>query len=242
MTKGHVRVGTSGWQYEHWKGSFYPEDLAPDDWLGVYAERFGTVEVNTTYYGMPTRETIAAWVESVPDDFTFAIKASGYITHRKKLKDPAQTLPDFLDMLEAFGETRGPVLFQLPPHWRVNPERLDQFLHELPDELPVAFEFRDPSWIVDEIRELLGEHDAAFCIYDLAGYRSPKWVTSGALAYVRLHGPGDAYEGSYEDDTLEGWREDVEAWSRDERDVFVFFDNDQRAYAVENAQRLAQRL
>jgi uncharacterized protein YecE (DUF72 family) len=189
--------------------------------------------VNNTFYRLPSERTIAAWAATVPDGFTFAIKASRYITHMKKLKDPRESAARFLNRIAAFGHRLGPVLFQLPPGWSVNVERLASFLEALPVGNRYAFEFRDASWHIDEVYSLLREHGAAFCIYDLAGKTSPLEVTAD-LVYVRLHGPGDAYRGSYTTRALSTWARAFEEWSN-ERDVWCYFDNDERGYAPKNA-------
>jgi len=242
MTRGAIHIGTSGWHYDHWTGPFYPEGLAKDGRLDYYAERLSSVEINNTYYGTPEPETFGAWQSTVPKGFTFAVKASGYITHRKKLKDPHETVPPFYDAVKRLGDALGPVLYQLPPRWNVNLERLESFLQALPDPGRTAFEFRDHSWIVEDVRRLLTRFDAAFCVYQLSGFRSPTWVTSASLVYARLHGPGDAYEGKYDRGSLLEWRDRIGEWADEGRDVFVFFDNDQSGYAVQNALELAEAL
>ena len=239
--RGTIRIGTSGWNYDHWKGPFYPDDLAQKDWLAFYAERFPTVEVNNTFYQLPEKKTVRAWLDDAPDDFVFAVKASRYITHMKKLKDPKESLRRFLEATEVFGDRLGPVLFQLPPSWNVNEERLATFLEALPDDLRCAFEFRDESWFNDDIMELLRSHGSAFCVYHLAGRRSPKEVTAD-FTYVRLHGPGDKYEGSYDQRALSGWAGAFSSWADKGLDVFCYFDNDDSGYAAKNAGSLAEML
>jgi uncharacterized protein YecE (DUF72 family) len=234
--KGRIHVGTSGWNYDHWKGTFYPEDGTDRDLLGLYAERLDTVEVNSTFYQLPSERTVEQWVDTVPDDFVFAVKASRYITHMKKLKDPEQAIRKFFDRIAAFGEKLGPVLFQLPPKWRVNPERLAAFLEALPDGRRCAFEFRDRSWYTKKIYDLLRAHGAAFCIYELAGHRSPREVI-GDVVYVRLHGPEGAYQGSYSRQALSGWAGAFSQWSR-KSDVYCYFDNDDRGHAPRDASSL----
>lgn len=234
-----IRIGTSGWNYPHWRQSFYPKELTTARWLDYYSDRFDTVEINKTFYNLPEPEQFAAWREAVPEGFRFSVKASRYITHLKKLKDPADATARFIDSVRGLGDCLGPVLFQLPPRWKANPERLQAFLSELPAGLRSVFEFRDPSWMAEEILVLLRSFGAAFCIYELAGYRSPMEVTA-AFTYVRLHGPGEAYEGSYDDAALSDWAE----WARKQdtagTDVYIYFDNDQHGYAPRNALRLRQ--
>jgi uncharacterized protein YecE (DUF72 family) len=239
MTKGRIRIGTSGWNYDHWLGTFYPKGTRQRDLLGVYADRFDSVEINRTFYKLPTAETMAAWRAQVPAGFLFAAKASRYLTHMKKLKDPEEPIARLLGCVEHLGEKLGPLLFQLPPRWRVNPDRLERFLAQLPDRHRYAFEFRDPAWHDHRILELLSRRGAAFCIFDLAGKPSPIEVTAG-FVYIRLHGPGAAYQGSYDGRTLSGWARRILRWSAAGKDVYCYFDNDEKAYAPHDALRLKE--
>lgn len=237
-----VRVGTSGWHYPHWRGPFYPRDLAKPDWLAFYAQRFSSVEVNSSFYGFPSEKSVRNWLDSVPPHFRFALKASRYITHRKKLKDCAEPLARFLAWAELFGDRLGPILFQLPPHWRLNAERLARFLDLLPDGLEFAFELRDPSWHATAAYDLLAARGAAFCQFELAGLATPEVLTSD-LVYVRLHGPGElAYRGGYADEALAAWVRRVDRWVAEGRRVWLFFDNDEAGHAALDALRLSARL
>lgn len=232
-----VLIGTAGWHYDHWVGPFYPHGTRPADRLAHYAGRFPAAEVNTTFYSLPSAETLARWCKATPPGFVFACKASRHITHMKKLKDPADSLARFLAAARALGDRLGPLLFQLPPKWRANPERLDALLAAVPDDLRCAVEPRDESWFCDAVDAVLSRHNAAFAVYDIDGRTSPVKTTAD-FAYVRLHGPGAAYQGSYDDDTLAGWAERIRTWRDDGRDVFVFFDNDQDGHAPRDAARL----
>lgn len=232
-----VHIGTSGWHYMHWKGPFYPEDLPARRFLEYYAARFSTAEVNNTFYQLPKADKLEAWRETVPDDFVFTVKASRYLTHMKKLKDPAETLKTFYDAVAPLGEAIGPILFQLPPRWGYDGERLGAFLTHLSADYRHVFEFRDPSWFNADAFDRLAAHDAAFCIYELAGQSSPREVTTD-LVYVRLHGPGDAYQGSYDAHALSGWAGAAAAWTRAGKTVYVYFDNDDQGHAVANAHEL----
>jgi uncharacterized protein YecE (DUF72 family) len=235
-------IGTSGWRYDHWIGSFYPESMGGGrDFLPFYADRLRAVEINNSFYQLPAEETLDRWRETVPDPFRFAAKASRYITHMKKLTDPEDTLPPFLDRMRRLGDRLGPVLFQLPPRWRFNPERLAAFLAALPDGFRYAMEFRDPSWRDDRALAALERAGVAFCIHELAGDQSPRAVTAD-LVYIRLHGPGQAYQGRYDTQTLAGWAGAISAWRREGRIVYCFFDNDEAGYAAENARFLAEML
>jgi uncharacterized protein YecE (DUF72 family) len=202
-----------------------------------YLEHFDTVELNNSFYKLPELSTFEAWREATPRDFRFAVKASRFITHNKKLKDPEPALERFLPRAEALGAKLGPVLFQLPPQWQINLERLESFLKALPRGHRYTFEFREPSWNEPEVYELLRRYNAAFCIYELAGYLSPIEITAD-WTYVRLHGPGGKYQGSYEQRTLRKWAERIGEWSERLRAVYVYFDNDQAGYAPVNALEL----
>lgn len=240
---GQILVGTSGWHYPHWKSLFYPEDVARADWLAFYGERLPGVEVNNSFYRLPEASTIDEWREATPKGFVFAVKAPRTITHLKKLRNCESSVEGFLVRLERFGTKLGPILFQLPPHWHCNPRRLEEFLGLLPENQRYAFEFRDPTWHTEAVYELLAARNAAFCIYDLGAFTSPLETTAN-FVYVRLHGPGkEAYSGSYRDPTLRTWAGRVKRWARREgRDVSVFFDNDQNAYAAKNAARFQTHL
>jgi uncharacterized protein YecE (DUF72 family) len=240
-TEGRIRIGTSGWQYDHWKGPFYPEDLPKRAFLAHYAARFDTTEVNSFFYGLPKAETVAAWREAVPAGFEFAVKASRYITHMKKLKEPQAGFERFWERARLFGDQLGPVLFQLPPNWRVNADRLRAFLQALPQGPRYAFEFRDESWFIDEVEELLAEHGAAFCAYELGQQASPVTVTTD-FAYVRLHGPEAGYAGDYGDAALDAWAARLEEWRQRGLDAYLFFDNDQAGYAALDGLRMRERL
>jgi uncharacterized protein YecE (DUF72 family) len=237
----NVHVGTSGWHYVSWSGPFYPEDLPKKDFLRYYAEHFHTVEINNSFYQLPKKETLRSWRKAVPPGFVFTVKASRYITHMKKLKDVQKALSSLLNRVEALGDKLGPVLFQLPPRWRFNPERFYDFLETLPPDHRYAVEFRDRSWQNPKAYEALNLFGIAFCIYDLDGFLSPKEVTAD-FVYVRLHGPKAAYQGKYDIQALTGWVGTFSAWIDQAREVFCYFDNDEAGYAVQNALRLQEMM
>lgn len=234
-------VGTSGWNYRHWREAFYPASLSASEWLSFYAERFSSVEINATFYRLPSDAALDAWRQAVPADFRFAVKASRYITHMKKLKDPAESIEAFFDKVERLGDRLGPILFQLPPRWHVNPERLGAFLEALPSGYRYAFEFRDASWWTESVTDLLAEHGAAFCLFDLEGRTTPVWTTAD-FVYLRWHGSDGRYQGRYADAVLDDWAEHIRRWARDGREVFGYFDNDAEAQAPKDAARLLSRL
>lgn len=233
-------IGTSGWHYAHWRGVFYPEDLPPQEWLRYYAAHFSTVEINNSFYKLPGTETFQAWHRGTPKHFTFSVKANRYITHMKKLKDPQEALHRFFDAVAPLAGKQGPILFQLPPRWRKNIQRLAGFLEALPPTSRYAFEFRDPDWHGEDVYDLLRAHNAAFCIYDLAGFRAPVELTAD-FAYLRLHGPAGAYAGRYTKASLRSWAERIRSW-RGLKKVYVYFDNDQAGYALANASELKELL
>lgn len=239
--KGLVHIGTSGWHYDHWRGPFYPKNLAKREFLQFYQQQFHTVEINNSFYQLPSAKTLIDWRETVPPDFIFAVKGSRFITHMKKLKDPEPSVAPLLERIQLLGDRLGPILFQLPPRWHFNEERLRHFLEALPHDYRYALEFRDPSWLNQEACHLLREHGAAFCIYELAGRVSPQEVTAD-FVYLRLHGPGGAYQGRYDRQTLAGWAGSISAWAAQGKTVFCYFDNDEAGYAAQNALELQEML
>lgn len=234
-----VLVGTSGWHYAHWRGPFYPEKLPAEKMLGFYSERLPTVEINNSFYRLPEKRTFRQWCRQTPPEFLFAVKASRYLTHMKKLKEPAEPLRLFLAHAGGLQAKLGPILFQLPPRWGRDPGRLGDFLQALPRRLRGAFEFRDPSWFHPEVYRLLEKHHAAFCVFDLGGEESPRLLTAD-FAYLRLHGPAEMkYAGRYTRRQLAGWLETIQGWQQQgARTVYVYFDNDQAGYAAQNALEL----
>jgi uncharacterized protein YecE (DUF72 family) len=230
-----IRIGTSGYHYKHWLGPFYPKKISPNEMLEFYSQRFDTVELNNSFYRLPTETAFDNWRESTPSDFVFAVKASRFLTHQKKLKDPESALQNFLPRAAHLSTKLGPILFQLPPKWQVNPGRLEALLEALPRDLRYVFEFRDLSWIRAEINKLLARFSAAFCIYELAGYHTPLTITAD-FAYVRLHGPSlGKYQDTYSADRLRRWSKQIENWAKDLAAIYIYFDNDQSGYAARNA-------
>ncbi len=240
MKYAACHIGTSGWHYEHWKGPFYPEDFSEKDFLTFYANHFKTVEVNNSFYHLPKKETFEQWHDTVEEDFIFSVKASRYITHIKKLKEPEKGLANFLSAIEGLKKKLGIVLFQLPPYWHKNEERLDSFLSEFPEQMKCAWEFRDKSWFDENIYKILKKNNAAFCIYEIAGDMSPEIVTADYI-YIRLHGPDNQkYQGNYTKHQLNSWVEKFHKWAKEGKKIFCYFDNDQNGYAAENAMTLKQ--
>jgi uncharacterized protein YecE (DUF72 family) len=234
-----VFVGTSGWHYNHWKGPFYPDGLQPDRWLKFYAQHFDTVELNNTFYRLPPEGAPALWKKSTPRDFCFAAKGSRFLTHMKKLRDAEAGVEKFFEHIGGLGKKLGPIVFQLPPQWPVDIARLEGFLEILPRRHKYAFEFRNPTWNTREVYSLLAKCNAALCMFELAGTQSPMELTAD-FTYIRLHGPGGKYEGSYDDQILRLWAKRIEDWGLDAS--YIYFDNDQAGYAPKNAARLREML
>lgn len=236
MKAAQIHIGTSGWHYKHWRGAFYPEKLPAAKMLGFYTSHFSTVELNNTFYRLPQPNALNNWRDSTPAAFRFAMKGSRFLTHMKKLKDPATGIARFFERADLLREKLGPIVFQLPPNWEVDAERLEAFLEELPRGHRYAFELRNPTWHSPEICRILRRHRAAFCMFEIAGFRSGFEITAD-FTYVRLHGPEGAYQGSYSEAALGEWAERIRGW-RDLRAVYVYFDNDQAGYAPKNALEL----
>lgn len=230
-----IRIGTSGFHYKHWIGRYYPADIKPANMLAHYLRDFDTVELNNTFYRLPETASFDSWRNAAPPGFIYAVKGSRFLTHMVKLKDPERGLVNFIPRAERLRQKLGPILWQLPPKWNLNLERLEEFLQKLPRAHRYAFELRNESWMNDDVYALLRKYNAAYCIYELAGYHTPFLVTAD-WTYVRLHGPTQfKYQGSYTDAQLEVWAERIREWSRTLKAIYVYFDNDDSAYAVNNA-------
>jgi uncharacterized protein YecE (DUF72 family) len=235
--RGTIHVGTSGWSYPHWRGTFYEQNCPPRKHLETYARHFQTAEVNNSFYQLPSNETVQIWRDTVPDDFCFAIKASRYLTHMKKLKDPEEPVERLLGVVCDLKDKLGPILVQLPPNWNKNPERLQHFLEALPTGQRWAFEFRDPSWFDAEIYELLSDHNAALCIYNQDGKTSPVESTADWV-YIRMHGPANGNGWSYDGRTLSSWAKSIERWASEGQDVYCYFNNDLEGAAPNDARKV----
>jgi len=228
-----VFIGTSGWHYKHWLEVFYPAGTRGSEMFQFYARHFNTVEINNSFYHLPTAKTFDNWRESSPRGFLFAVKASRFITHMKKLKDPTSSSEKFFDVANRLGGKLGPVLFQLPPRWQVNVERLDSFLELMPAEHKYTVEFRDESWFVPEVLEVLRRRKVALCIHDFAEMKVPHEITAN-FAYIRFHGPTSAkYAGEYSTSQLQTWADRIKGWGLST--VYAYFNNDPGAAAVRNA-------
>lgn len=229
----NVLVGTSGYSYKEWKGPFYPEDLKNDEMLRYYAERLPTVEINNTFYRMPRERVILNWADSTPERFQFALKASRRITHLGRLANVESELRYFLQASTALGDKRGPSLFQLPPNMKADPERLGEFLALLPAEWRAAFEFRHPSWFVDEVYDLLRVRGAALVLAETDDSEAPDVVTAD-WGYVRLR------RTEYSDRDIERWAERVATYPWDE--AFVFLKHEDKGLGPKYAEQLLSAL
>lgn len=237
-------VGTSGWQYADWRGVLYPDDVPQRLWLERYAESFETLESNNAFYRLPSKERFAEWRHRTPEGFRIAVKASRFLTHIKRLKDADEPVERLLGAAAGLGDKLGPVLLQLPPTLRAEPERLDHCLRCFPRSVRVAVEPRHESWWTDEVRELLTERGAALCWADRLGRpQQPLWRTTG-WGYVRFHEGTASPQPSYGGQSLRSWLERIgDAWD-DGHNVYAYFNNDAGGAAVRNAAlfaRLARR-
>ena len=227
------RIGCSGWQYKHWRGNFYDAALANARWLEHYASVFDTVEINNSFYRLPEAATFRQWACRVPRDFVFAVKASRFLTHMKKLKDPEEPVERLFSRMRPMGRHLGPVLYQLPPGWKADVGRLEQFLQVLPRAQHVI-EFRDPSWYSSDVYALLARHSVSLCLHDMHGSASGR-LRVGPIVYVRFHGPSGRYHGGYPEDRLQSWAD----WLRSQLDlgsaVYAYFNNDVGGHAPRDA-------
>ena len=233
-----VHIGTSGWHYSHWKGAFYPTGLRSADWLGYYSARFQTVELNNAFYRLPDRQAFRTWAAEVPDDFVFAVKASRYLTHIKRLKNPAEPVERLVGEAQGLGPKLGPVLLQLPPNLRGDAEILASTLRAFPPTIRVAVECRHPSWYDDRIRALLEDHGAAWVLVDPEDRSRPRWRTAD-WGYVRLHRGRSTPEPCYGRSPLVTWAGRLSQMWPPTAAVFCYFNNDGRSCAPRDARRFA---
>ena len=235
-----VLVGTSGWQYRHWRDDFYPREVPQRLWLEYYAGRFPTVENNGAFYRLPARETFTQWHDRVPPGFVMAVKVSRYLTHVRRLRDPEEPVRRFLDAADGLDGTLGPVLLQLPPTLTADPELLDDCLRRFTAGVRVAVEPRHPSWWTDRVRAVLAEHNAALCWADRGGSSStPLWRTAD-WGYLRFHEGTAIPWPRYDAEALRGWASRVGTTWPGDAAVYAYFNNDQCGAAVRDAERFAQ--
>ena len=246
---GVAYIGCSGWHYQSWKGLIYPAELPAAQWLHAYTRWFQSVELNNSFYRLPSEETFAGWRRQVPRGFVFAVKASRFLTHIKRLREPDEPLDRLFRHAAPLGPTLGPVLYQIPPRWFPDPDRLETFLAALPQRLTPAsrrplrhvLEVREPRgyepWVID----LLRRYGVALCVHDMPGSESPL-LTVGPIVYLRFHGYGRKYGGSYPDEVLDEWATWIRGALATGRDAYVYFNNDINGYAVYDAERLRLRV
>lgn len=238
------RIGTSGWQYDHWRSSFYPRDVPKKDWFNYYAAQFDTVEINNSFYRQPSDATWDRWHDEAPPGFRFAVKANRYITHMKQLKDCEEPLRRFFGGAERLKSFLGPVLFQMPQHFQRNDNniaKLKRFLSLLPRRHRQVFEFRHDSWFNNETFALLREHGAGFCVYDMPNVDCPV-VATASHGYIRFHGSEEMYGTNYTDEILGGWSSQIKKLALGLGEVWIYFNNDAHGYAPANALRLREML
>jgi len=236
-----IRIGTSGWHYADWQGRFYPDKLPRNKWFEYYAKEFDTVEINNTFYHQPKETTFQNWHKQAPRNFLFTVKANRFITHIKRLKDPKEPLERFLEGVKLLKGNLGPILYQLPPSFHKDLDRLESFLKVLPKKLIAVFEFRHESWFSQDTYGLLREFNAGFCIHDMPGMEVSHVVTSDVI-YVRFHGPTGRYQGNYSKSALREWSEWIRENMKGKKAVFAYFNNDYNAYAIYNAKTLKEQI
>lgn len=235
-------IGTSGFHYPDWRGSFYPPGLAAREFLPFYSTRFKSLEVNNTFYRLPLETTLTRWRDVTPEGFVFAVKASRFITHVKRLEEAEGSVATFLDRIRCLGPKLGPVLLQLPSRFPFNGSKLDAFCHVLGKDARFTFEFRDPGWFRKETCDILSRHNMAFCIYDFSGTQSPDAVTAD-FVYIRFHGPlKSPYRGGYSESFLDGWAGKIRRWMKEGKAVYVFFDNTMDGHAAADARKMQHLL
>ena len=229
-----ARIGCSGWEYKHWRGDFYPAELPTTRWFEYYAARFDTVEINNSFYRLPEESTFARWAERAPPGFVYAVKASRFLTHMKKLKDPEEPLDRLFSRMRPLRPHLGPVLYQLPPNLKLDRGRLEYFLHSLPRGVRHVMEFRDPTWYADDVYALLQRYGVALCLHDMRRSATGR-ERVGPFVYVRFHGPSGTYSGGYSDDRLAGWADWIRQQLTEKVDVYAYFNNDVGGHAPRDA-------
>jgi uncharacterized protein YecE (DUF72 family) len=240
---GTARIGCSGWQYPEWRGRVYPADARPRDFFALYAQQFDTVELNSTFYRLPAPATFDRWASAAPAGFVYALKLGAFGSHRMKLRDAGSWLPNHVERARRLGAALGPTLVQLPPRWKRNPERLDEFLTAAPRDMRWAVELREPSWLHDDVFTVLARHEAALCIHDLL--ENHPWIRTTDWVYARFHGPRasrEPYHGRYGPRRLARYAQRFAAWLHEGADVYAYFNNDVDANAVTDARTLREKV
>lgn len=243
-----IRIGTSGWSYYHWKKIFYPEGLANTKWLQYYSNYFNTVELNSSFYKLPKKQSIVNWANKTPDKFVFSVKASRFITHIKRLTDIKESLETFLDAISNLGNKLGPILFQLPSNFIKDTATLNGFADLLSSDYQYVIEFRHPSWFDDEIFSILHEKNIAVCISSspAAGGSSPNFPYSETITanfvFIRMHGSTQLYGSKYNPSEMNSWAKKIKKWHKQNLNTYIYFNNDSFGYAIQNAVELNELL
>lgn len=239
MSSGSIHLGTSGWTYDHWKEVFYPDSVPKRQWFEYYCSQFQTVELNSSFYRIPTLKVVEGWNNRSPEDFRFAIKMSRLVTHERKLKNCEHELEWFLSVFEPLKKKIAVFLIQLPPTLKFDPDRIVHFSKLLPNDVPIVFEFRNTTWYCDETVSVLKNLGYSFCIHDMAGLATEKIVTS-PVAYIRFHGFNSQYGGDYPDSNLLQWVKWIKAQAAKGVSVYGYFNNDIGGFAIKNCRRLRE--
>jgi uncharacterized protein YecE (DUF72 family) len=227
-------IGCSGWHYEHWRGLYYPKELARSKWLQFYSRQFTTVELNNSFYKLPSEKAFTTWRDSTPDNFIFAVKVSRFITHIKRLKNLGSAVENFLSRADLLGKKLGPSLYQLPPNMKRNDELLQNFLSLLPRKYRHVVEFRHESWIDEAVFDILRKYNTGLCVFDMPGFGCPLVATSD-FTYIRFHGSEGLYSSYYSDQELSQWAQRIARLGKDIKASYIYFNNDTESFAVKNA-------
>ncbi|HEY3402255.1 MAG TPA: DUF72 domain-containing protein [Ohtaekwangia sp.] len=241
MKEGKIHIGTSGWSYKDWKGIYYPKNLKSTEWLTFYSETFNITEINTSFYHLPKKQTVEGWVNKVPDDFLFCPKISRYLTHMKKLHEPEESLERFFDVFEPMQKKMGPVLIQLPPSLKFNPEVADHFFNLLKSTYhpyTFALEVRHNTWMTKESIDLMSLYHIAFVISQSGhGFPYAEHITAKDI-YIRFHGPGKLYASLYSEEEMQKYANLFRSWQKEGHTLWIFFNNDFYGYAIKNGLQL----
>ena len=232
-----IHVGCSGWVYKHWRGIFYEDRLPQKRWFERYAEEFDTVEINNSFYRLPSGDTFEKWRKQAPPGFCYAVKANRYLTQAKKLNECDEPMARMMAAVRCLRERLGPMLYQLPPSMKINLERLETFLKILRPGVTSVFEFRNTDWYRPETYDLLHRYGASFCVHDMPGSKSER-IAVGPIAYVRFHGGEGKYWGRYSDEALLSWTDWIVQEARNGRPIWCYFNNDIQGHAIEDARTL----
>ena len=234
-------VGTSGWHYDDWRGRFYPKVLNKGKWLEFYAGHFTTVELNNTFYRLPSEKVFNNWYDSTPPDFVFSVKISRFITHIKRLKNTGEALQNFMSRVTLLKDKLGPVLHQLPPSLHRDDEKLEAFLSGLPRGYKHVLEYRHESWLTDEVYDILRRYNVGICVFDMPDLSCPLLATAD-FAYIRFHGKDSLYSSSYSDEELADWAVKIERLAQNLDKIYIYFNNDIQGFAIKNAGKISELL